>query len=184
MLQSRGAALSQKSLGAGSPAGLSLLTWRLLHSGSRRTLLVTHNSFQVFAVFWLPHCASEPVCFLGYAKIPAWEAIVSIACVWWTLPAWDENRVAHSSSCGCSHVSGVACRMCRGYGMAGGMIEAVCACCQLPPLLMPGLSVLLVRVSLSPMPVMTGSAVTDGGRSRGVPAPSALAQRERREDCC
>lgn len=54
-----------------------------------------------------------------------------------------------------------------GYGRAGGMIEALCACCQLPPLLMPGLSVFLVSVSLSPTPVGTGSERWHRGKGRG-----------------
>lgn len=52
------------------------------------------------------------------------------------------------------------------HGMVGGMIETVCACCQLLPLLMLELSFLLVSISLSPTPVMTVGGVTDGGSNQ------------------
>lgn len=46
-------------------------------------------------------------------------------------------------------------------------MEAVCACCQLPPLLTPGLSISLVSISLSPTPVRTGSEHWHRGKQRG-----------------
>lgn len=52
------------------------------------------------------------------------------------------------------------------HGMVGGMIGAVCACCQLLPLLMLELSLLLVSISLSSTPVMTVGGVTDGGSNQ------------------
>ena len=47
------------------------------------------------------------------------------------------------------------------HGMVGGVVEAVCSCCQLLPLLMFELPILLVSISLSPSPVVTVSVVTD-----------------------
>lgn len=80
---------------------------------------------------------------------------------------WDESRVAYSASYGCSLVKGMACRMCHGLGMAGGMIEAVFACCQLLPLLMLQLSILLVSISLSPTPVLTVELLMVAAIKRG-----------------
>lgn len=79
---------------------------------------------------------------------------------------WDENRVVFSSSCGCSLVGAwlTGCVMVR--GMAGRMVATVCSCCQLLPLLMFELPILLVRISLFPSLVMTVSGVTDGNSNQ------------------
>lgn len=90
---------------------------------------------------------------------------------------WDERRVAYSGSYGCSLVKAIACRACHGSGMAGGMVEAVFACCQLLPLLMLQLSILLVSISLSPTPVLTVELLMVQ-QSRGDPTHQALVQRE------
>lgn len=65
----------------------------------------------------------------------------------------------------------------HGSGVAGGMIEAVCACCQLLPLLMLELSISLVSISLSPTPVLTVELLMVAAIKRGS-YPMRLVQRE------
>lgn len=92
----------------------------------------------------------------------------------------DENRVAPSGSCGCSLLGAQLAGCVMVHGMAGGTIEAVHARCQLLPLLMLRLSVLLVSISLSLTPVMTVSGVTDGGSNQdGFLPHQNTAQREK-----